>query len=147
MSNLRAFVKLVAVSLASLALYLFLLASSGLLALIKRMRGDRSGTALWRTTIFHAWGRSRRPNRTKPCGREGALRVIKKAVAALGIADGDRLDLHSLRRAFVWVRLWGAEAGRCSAGQSSARVFCGSAYSSRQARISSLAQSRPLSLA
>lgn len=55
MSNLRAFVKLVAVSLVNLALYLFLLVSSGLLAAFKRLRGDRSGTALWRTGIFHVW--------------------------------------------------------------------------------------------
>jgi 1-acyl-sn-glycerol-3-phosphate acyltransferase len=54
-NDLRAFAKLVAVSLVNLALYLFLLVSSGLLAAFKRLRGDRSGTAQWRTGIFHAW--------------------------------------------------------------------------------------------
>jgi 1-acyl-sn-glycerol-3-phosphate acyltransferase len=57
-SYLRASARLVAVTLANLAFYLFLTVSSMLLGLVRRLRGDTRGTALWRTRIFHTWGRT-----------------------------------------------------------------------------------------
>jgi len=55
---LRVIVRLVALVLANLVCHVFLLVSSGLLHVYRRLRGDDRGTALWRTKIFHAWGRS-----------------------------------------------------------------------------------------
>jgi len=54
----RALLKLVAVGLVNLLYYSFLVVSSALLGAWRGLQGDRRGTALWRTRIFHAWGRS-----------------------------------------------------------------------------------------
>ena len=45
-------------SLTNLFYYVFLLVSSGLLLAYRRLLGDDRGTALWRTKIFHSWGRT-----------------------------------------------------------------------------------------
>ncbi|MDF1664748.1 MAG: site-specific integrase [Planctomycetota bacterium] len=47
------------------------------------------------------YGNAAKPDHSIPIRRETILTVIKKAVKALGIPDGDRLDTHSFRRAFV----------------------------------------------
>ena len=57
MTYLRITAKLLALSLANLVIHLFLVVSSGLLFAYRRLRGDERGTHLWRTRIFHAWGR------------------------------------------------------------------------------------------
>jgi len=54
---LRVIARLVALSLVNLAFYLFLVVSSAFVHAYHRLRGDRRGTGLWRTKIFHAWGR------------------------------------------------------------------------------------------
>jgi 1-acyl-sn-glycerol-3-phosphate acyltransferase len=48
----------VTLSLTNLFYYVFLLVSSGLLLAYRRLLGDDRGTALWRTKIFHSWGRT-----------------------------------------------------------------------------------------
>jgi 1-acyl-sn-glycerol-3-phosphate acyltransferase len=53
----RVIVRLVALSLANLAFYLFVEVSGACVQLYRRLRGDRSGARLWRTRVFHAWGR------------------------------------------------------------------------------------------
>jgi 1-acyl-sn-glycerol-3-phosphate acyltransferase len=55
---LRALSRLVAVALTNLFFYSFLTTSSGVLGLLRKLSRDRRGTALWRTRIFHAWGRA-----------------------------------------------------------------------------------------
>jgi 1-acyl-sn-glycerol-3-phosphate acyltransferase len=54
---LRITARLAALSLANLVIHLFLLVSSAPLFAYRRLRGDERGTHLWRTKIFHAWGR------------------------------------------------------------------------------------------
>jgi len=53
--------------------------------------------------VFQSRGRGAKgpPQPDKHVGRGAVLRVLRKAVVAVGIPDGERLDLHSLRRAFV----------------------------------------------
>ena len=58
MKHARALGKLIALVLVNLLYYSFLVVSSAGLGAWRRLRGDRRGTALWRTRIFHAWGRS-----------------------------------------------------------------------------------------
>jgi 1-acyl-sn-glycerol-3-phosphate acyltransferase len=55
---LRVAFRLLALSLANLSFYVFLVASSAILSAVRRLRRDDRGTHLWRTKVFHAWGRS-----------------------------------------------------------------------------------------
>jgi 1-acyl-sn-glycerol-3-phosphate acyltransferase len=56
--SIRALTRLLAVSLTNLGFYVFLMGSDAMLWVYRRIRGDRRGTAGWRTRVFHAWGRA-----------------------------------------------------------------------------------------
>ena len=58
MAFIRASLKLIAIALANFGFYGLLVVSSGLLVPWRRLSGDERGSGLWRTRIFHAWGRA-----------------------------------------------------------------------------------------